>query len=65
MKEFLKLCMITVASMAAIAAILHLAVALGRSESPWDAFMYLGVATGALGLMGLWDTEKRIERLTA
>ncbi len=62
MKEFFKLCVITVAGMAAIASILHLAVALGQNESPWDALIYLGLATGALGLMGLLDTEKRLDQ---
>ncbi len=62
MKEFFKLCVITVAGMAAIASLLHLAVALGQNQSPWDALIYLGVSTGALGLMGLLDTEKRIEQ---
>lgn len=62
MKEFLKLCVITVAGMAAIASILHLAVALGQNQSPWDALIYLGLSTGALGLMGLLDTEKRLDQ---
>lgn len=62
MKEFFKLCVIALAGMAAIASILHLAVALGQNESPWDALIYLGVSTGALGLMGLLDTEKRIDQ---
>jgi hypothetical protein len=65
MKEFLKLSVITVASMAAIASMLHLAVALGQNQSPWDALMYLGLSVGALGVMGLLDTEKRIDRLSA
>lgn len=65
MKEFLKLFIVAVAGMTAIASILHLAVALGQNESPWQALIYLGLSTGALGLMGLLDTEKRIERLTA
>ena len=64
MKELLKLSVITAASMAAIASILYLAVALGHNQSPWDALMYLGLSVGALGLMGLLDTEKRIDRLT-
>jgi hypothetical protein len=64
MKEFFMLCVITVAGMAAIASLLHLAVALGQDESPWDALMYLGVSFGALGIMGLLDTGKRIDRLT-
>jgi hypothetical protein len=62
MKEFFKLCVITVAGMAAIASILHLAVALGQNQSPWDALIYLGLSTGALGLMGLLDTEKRLDQ---
>lgn len=62
MKEFSKLCVITLAGMAAIASILHLAVALGQNESPWNALIYLGISSGALGLMGLLDTEKRIEQ---
>lgn len=62
MKEFFKLCVITVAGMAAIASLLHLAVALGQNQSPWDALIYLGISTGALGLMGLLDMEKRIEQ---
>lgn len=62
MKEFFKLCVITVAAMAAIASLLHLAVALGQNQSPWDALLYLGLSAGALGLMGLLDTEKRIEQ---
>lgn len=62
MKEFFKLCVITVAGMAAIASLLHLAVALGQDQSPWDALIYLGISTGALGLMGLLDMEKRIEQ---
>jgi hypothetical protein len=62
MKEFFKLCVITVAGMAAIASILHLAVALGPNQSPWDALIYLGLSTGALGLMGLLDTEKRLDQ---
>jgi hypothetical protein len=65
MKEFLKLSVITVASMAAIASMLHLAVALGQNQSPWDALMYLGLSVGALGVMGLLDTEERIDRLSA
>jgi hypothetical protein len=65
MKEFFKLCVITVAGMAAIASLLHLAVALGQGQSPWDALIYLGISTGALGLMGLLDMEKRIEQLGA
>jgi len=62
MKEFFKLCVISVAGMAAIASILHLAVALGQNQSPWDALIYLGLSTGALGLMGLLDTEKRLDQ---
>ena len=62
MKEFFKLCVITVAGMAAIASILHLAVALGQNQSPWDALIYLGLSTGALGLMGLLETEKRLDQ---
>lgn len=65
MKEFFKLCVILVAGMAAIASLLHLAVALGQDQSPWDALIYLGISTGALGLMGLLDMEKRIEQLGA
>lgn len=65
MKEFLKLSVITVASMAAIASLLHLAVALGNQHSPLDALMYLGVSAGALGVMGLLDTEKQIEQMGA
>lgn len=64
MKEFFKLCVITVAGMAAIASLLHLAVALGQNQSPWDALIYLGLSTGALGLMGLLDMEKRIDQMT-
>ena len=64
MKEFFKLCVITVAGMAAIASLLHLAVALGQNQSPWDALLYLGLSTGALGLMGLLDMEKRIDQMT-
>lgn len=62
MKEFFKLCVITVAAMAAIASLLHLAVALSQGQSPWDALLYLGVSAGALGLIGLLDTERRIEQ---
>lgn len=65
MKEFFRLCVITVAGMAAIASILHLAVALGNQQSPFDALMYLGVCAGALGVIGLLDTEKQIEQLGA
>ena len=64
MKEFFKLCVITVAGMAAIASLLHLAVALSQNQSPWDALLYLGLSTGALGLMGLLDMEKRIDQMT-
>lgn len=64
MREFFKLSVIAVASMAAIASILHLAVALAQNQSPGDALMYLGLSVGTLGLMGLLDTEKRIDRLT-
>ena len=64
MKEFFKLCVITVAGMAAIASLLHLAVALGQNQSPWDALLYLGLSTGTLGLMGLLDMEKRIDQMT-
>lgn len=62
MKEFFKLCVITVAGMTAIASILHLAVALGQNESPWNALIYLGISSGALGLMGLLDTAQRLEQ---
>jgi hypothetical protein len=64
MKEFLELSVIAVAGMAAVASILYLAVALGQDQSPGDALMYLGLSVGALGVMGLLDTEKRIDRLT-
>ena len=65
MKEFFKLCVITVAGMAAIGSLLHLAVALGNQQSPLDALIYLGVSAGALGVMGLLDTEKQIEQMGA
>lgn len=65
MKEFFKLCVITVAGMAAIASLLHLAVALGNQQSPLDALMYLGVAAGAFGVIGLLDTEQQIEKMSA
>ncbi|MDR7096624.1 hypothetical protein [Hydrogenophaga laconesensis] len=64
MKEFFKLCIITVAGMAAIASLLHLGVALGNGQSPFDALIYLGVSAGALGVMGLLDTEKQIEKMS-
>jgi hypothetical protein len=51
--------------MAAIASLLHLAVALGNQQSPLDALIYLGVSAGALGVMGLLDTEKQIEQMGA
>lgn len=65
MKEFLRLCVITVASMVAIASVLHLAAALGRNESPWDALISLGISAGAFGLWGLLDTATKMERLPA
>ncbi|MBW0170488.1 MAG: hypothetical protein ACT6SF_12675 [Hydrogenophaga sp.] len=55
MREFIRLCVITVASMVAIASVLHLSVALGQNESPTDALISLGMSLGAFGLWGLFD----------
>ncbi|MGV3726723.1 hypothetical protein [Hydrogenophaga sp.] len=55
MREFIRLCFITVASMVAIASVLHLSVALGRNESPTDALIALGISLGAFGVWGLLD----------
>jgi hypothetical protein len=57
MKEFLKLCVVTAAGMGAIASLLHLAVALGNHQSPWESLISLGVCVGAFGLLGLMDTD--------
>lgn len=53
MKEFIRLCVITGAVMAIISAAIQLSVALGQGHSPWDAILSLGLAAGALGLVGL------------
>lgn len=63
MREFIRLCVITVACMVAIASVLQLSVALGRDESPTDALMALGVSLGAFGLWGFFDGGSPKERL--
>jgi hypothetical protein len=63
MREFLRLCVITVVSMLAIASALHLGVALDQNASPAEALISLGISSGAFGLWGLLDTGADIERL--